>query len=65
MDFHLNLAKRMMAEYKTLLVKMAMDYNLDQPTKLNYEHLCDLQILLELACILPMLESMHVLIKFV
>jgi hypothetical protein len=43
---------------------MAMDYNTNQPTKLNYEHLCDLQILLGLACILPMLQSMHVFIKF-
>jgi hypothetical protein len=29
-----------------------------------HEHLCDQQILLGLTCILPMLESMHVFIKF-
>jgi len=32
---------------------------------MNYEHLCDLQILLGFACILSLLESMHVFIKFV
>ncbi len=31
---------------------------------LNYEHLCDIHMLLELAYIFPLLESMHVLIKF-
>jgi len=60
----LSLAKKMMVEYKTLLVKMAIDQNINQQAKFNYEHLCDLQILLGLACIFPMLESVHVLIKF-
>ncbi len=60
----LNPAKRMMAKYRTLLVKMGMDYNTNQPRKFNYEYLSDLQILLGLVCILPMLKSMHVLIKF-
>jgi len=45
----LNPAKIMMAEYRTLLVKMAMDYNTNKLTRLNYEHLCNLQILLRLA----------------
>jgi len=31
---------------------------------LNYKHLCDLHILLGLACILPLLESTHTFIKF-
>jgi len=60
----LNIAKIMMAEYKTLLVKMAMDYNTNKLTRFNYEHLCDLQILLRLAWILHMLESIYVHIKF-
>ncbi len=60
----LSLAKRMMVEYKTLLVKMVMDQNTNQQSKFNYKHLCDLQILLGLACIFPLLKSMHVLIKF-
>jgi hypothetical protein len=31
---------------------------------LNYEHLCGIHILLGFACILPLLEFVHVLIKF-
>jgi hypothetical protein len=31
---------------------------------LNYQHLCDLHILLGLACIFPLLESVHAFIKF-
>jgi hypothetical protein len=59
----LNLAKRMMVEYRTLLVKMALDKR-NKQVKLNYENLCDLQVLLGLACILPLLESIHALTKF-
>ncbi len=43
---------------------MAMDSFTNHQAKLNYEHLCDLQILLVLACILPLLESIHALVKF-
>jgi len=53
-----------MAKYKSLLVKMALDNFINQQIMLNYEHLCDLHILLGFACILPLLESMHALIKF-
>jgi len=60
----LSFAKRVMVEYKTLLVKMAIDQNTNQQAKLNYQHLYDLHILLGLACILPMLKSMHVLMNF-
>jgi hypothetical protein len=60
----LNLAKRLKVEYKTLMAKIALDNHRKHQAKQNYEHLCDLQILLGLAYILPLLESMHVLIKF-
>jgi hypothetical protein len=43
---------------------MILDSFVNQQAKQNYEHLCDLRILLGLACILPLLESMHALIKF-
>jgi hypothetical protein len=36
-----------------------MDNRTNQQAKLNYENLCDLQVLLGLACILPLLESIH------
>jgi hypothetical protein len=43
---------------------MTLDNPTNQQALLNYEHLCDIHILLGLACILPLLESMHALIKF-
>jgi len=48
--------KKIMVEYKTLLVKMALDNFTNQQAMLNYEHFCDLQLLLGLVCILPLLE---------
>ncbi len=59
----LSLAKKMMVEYKTMLVKMALDSLTNQQAQLNHENLCDLQVLLGFACILPLLESIHALIK--
>ncbi len=56
--------KRVMAEYKILLVKMTLDNPTNQQVMLKYEHLCDIHILLGLACIFPLWESMHALIKF-
>jgi hypothetical protein len=53
--------KKVMVEYKILLVKMALDNLTNHQVMLNYEHLCDLHFLLEFACILPLLKSMHVL----
>jgi hypothetical protein len=41
-----------------------MDSFTNHQAKFNYEHLCDLQILLVLACILHLLESVHALVKF-
>jgi hypothetical protein len=64
MDSMLSLAKRMMVEYETLLVVMVVDQNINQQAKFNYEHFFYLQILLGLACILPLLKSMHSLTKF-
>jgi hypothetical protein len=60
----LNPTKRLMEKYKTLLVKMVLDSLTNQQAKQNYEHLCELQTLLGLACILPLLEFVHALIKF-
>jgi hypothetical protein len=60
----LNLVKRVMVEYKTLFVKMTLDNPKNQQAMLNYEHLCDIHIFFRLACILPLLESVHAVIKF-
>ncbi len=40
-----------------------MDSLANRQAKLNYEHLCDLEILLELVCILPLLEFVYVFMK--
>ncbi len=60
----LNTTKKIMARYKSVLVKMALDNLINQQIMLNYVHLCDLHIFLGFGCILPLLESMHALIKF-
>jgi hypothetical protein len=43
--------KRLMVEYIMLLVKMVLDNLTNKEAKMNYEHLCDLQFLLEFGCI--------------
>jgi hypothetical protein len=60
----LSLAKKMMAKYRTLLVKMALDILTNQQAKLNYENLCDFQVLFRHVYILPLLEFVHAFIKF-
>ncbi len=59
----LNPTKRVMVEYKYLLMKMTLDNLTSQQAMLNYEHLCDIHILLRFASTLPLLEFMHALIK--
>jgi hypothetical protein len=56
--------KRATEKYKTFLVKMMLNNLTNEQTKYNYEHLCDLHILLGLTYILPLLEYVHVLFKF-
>jgi hypothetical protein len=60
----LSATKKIMAKYKSILMKMALYRLINQQTMLNYEHFCDLHILLEFTCILPLLEFVHALIKF-
>jgi hypothetical protein len=49
-------AKQIMNQYSVLLLKMHLDETtIVQPAK-NVEHLLDLQTVLGLACLLPMLE---------
>jgi hypothetical protein len=62
---------QVMNEYRTLLVKMLQDFQLKKEkavvknatTCLN--HLIDVQIVLGLACIMPILKLANTLIKFV
>ena len=56
--------KRVMSEYKALMLKMQMDSSSLPTTKANMNLLCEIELLLDLACILPMLEALNYLIKF-
>jgi hypothetical protein len=60
----LSLAKWVMAKYKTLLMKMAINMDANSQATTNFEHLVDLDVLLSLFYILPFLEFVHNLIKF-
>ena len=59
--------KRVLSEYRTLLVKMYSDH-LVKPTipaaKVNYELMADIKSLLTLAAVLPLLEAVKALVVF-
>ncbi len=54
---------RVLAEYKSLVVKMGDDMAKNASTQNNYELLCDCDIVLGLTCVLPMLEVVQSLSK--
>jgi hypothetical protein len=56
--------KWVMAEYKTLLMKMASNMDANFQAITNFEHLLVLDMLLYLFYILLFLEYVHSLIKF-
>jgi len=56
--------KRLLTKYKLLVVKMYMDAPKSKPTQDNLDLLCDLELVLGLPCILPMLEVVLTLIKY-
>jgi hypothetical protein len=51
-------------EYKILIVKMVVYYNLVESTKANLLNSCGIDTILGLQCILPMLEFVNALMKF-
>jgi hypothetical protein len=59
MDFHANPFKRMLREYKTLVVKMNDDVVNNIASNINYEFMCDVETIMGLMCLLPMLETMQ------
>jgi len=59
-----NPAKQVMSMYMPLLAKMAENGPSLLTTKVNYELLCDVNLLIFLACLLTMLETIHGLMKF-
>ncbi len=56
--------KHVFCEYCPLLMKMALDSPTIAFGASNFELLCDVEILLSLVCLVPMLEIVNVLMKF-
>jgi hypothetical protein len=61
----LELLKWVMVEYKTLIVNMSQDNVLIVQARFNLDLFCDLHMLLGLFCLLPLLEAVNFLIKYV
>ncbi len=55
----------LLAKYKSMVVKMYMDAPKSKSVWDNLDLLCDLELVLGLPCILPMLEVVHTLVKYV
>ncbi len=60
----LNITQKNVNKIQNFVVKMAMDSLVNHLAKFNYEHMCDLQVFLCFAYILPSLENLDVFIKF-
>jgi hypothetical protein len=56
--------KSIMSEYEALVLKMHMDSPSLATAKANLNLLYEIELLLGLACILPMLKALNYLIKF-
>jgi hypothetical protein len=59
----LELAKRMMNEYHNIIVKMALDFVNNNFTKINFELLCDIEILYGLTILLPLFKEKNLRMK--
>jgi len=57
--------KHVLCEYHPLLMKMALDSLTIALATSNLELLYDVEIMLSLACLVPMLEIFNTLVKFV
>jgi hypothetical protein len=56
--------KHVMSEYKALVLKMHLEMPSLATAKANLNLLCEIEALLDLVCILAMLEVLNYLIKF-
>jgi hypothetical protein len=59
-----NLAKWVMSMYMPLVAKMAKDDPFIMITKMDFKLFCDVNLLISLSCLLPMLQTIHILIIF-
>jgi hypothetical protein len=60
----LNLTKQVMSMYMPFVARMVEDIPSIVIAKHNFELFYDVNLLISLSCLLPMLETIHVLIKF-
>jgi hypothetical protein len=65
MDKHVTTFEMGWEKVQTLIFKMEGNYAFMEPIKANLLNLCDIDMILSLLCILPMLESMNGLMKLV
>jgi hypothetical protein len=56
--------KWIFTKYKTLVVKIHDDLHIVATTNTNLQYLCDIEVVMELAYIMLLLESVDVPIKF-
>jgi hypothetical protein len=56
--------KRVLPEYHALVLKMHRDVDTITQVAHNLKLLCDLEVVLALSCIMPMLEGLNELMKF-
>ncbi len=61
----LSLAKKVLEEYKPLIVKKTGDIHAILVAKTTFEFLCDVKIVMGIICIMPMLKVVHEFITFV
>ncbi len=57
-------SKRVLGDYKPPIVKMVEDNSTINTVKTNYKLHCDVQTVLGVACVMPLLEAMQCLTKF-
>ncbi len=60
----LTLLKQIGKKFKMLIVKMTVDFGSMEVTKANMLNLYDIDTIINLPCIFPMLEFINVLMKF-
>jgi hypothetical protein len=60
----LSLLKRVHDQYKSLVVKMCSNFEKIKYSPNNFELLCDLDLILGLPCVMPILEVVHSFIKY-
>ncbi len=57
------LTKIVLLKYRALVLKMHKDFGIISQATHNLELFCDLEVLLGLSCIMPLLEGLNELIK--